>query len=103
MKKYVNIILVILTFTLTVSCSDDFLNEPPLDRITENDVWNDKNLMDAYLFKIYDRMPWDYLEDFSAGGFGSHRDGLSDLARGTYSWTQLNNQFRPGQQIIHGL
>jgi len=96
MKKYVNIILVILTFTLAVSCSDDFLNEPPLDRITENDVWNDKNLMDAYLFKIYDRMPWDYLEDFSAGGFGSHRDGLSDLARGTYSWTQLNNQFRPG-------
>ena len=95
MMKNIKLILAILAITFTLSCSDDFLNEPPLDRITENDVWSDKNLMDAYLFKIYDRMPWDYLEDFWGVG-GSHRDALSDLARGTYSWTQLNNQFRPG-------
>ncbi|EAR12134.1 putative outer membrane protein [Polaribacter irgensii 23-P] len=96
MKKYINIIVVILTFTITVSCSDDFLNEPPLDRITENDVWNDKNLMDAYLFKIYDRMPWDYLADFGGPGFGTQRDAISDLARSTYSWTQATNTYRTG-------
>jgi hypothetical protein len=95
MKKYTHILLLIVTFNLTLSCGDDFLNEPPLDRITENDVWNDKNLMDAYLFKIYDRMPWDYLESFWDVG-GSQRDAISDLARGTYSWTALNNQYRPG-------
>lgn len=95
MMKKLKLILAILAVTFTVSCGDDFLNEPPLDRITENDVWNDKNLMDAYLFKIYDRMPWDYLEDFWGVG-GSHRDALSDLARGTYSWTALNNNYRPG-------
>lgn len=92
--KRIKFIIAMLTLTL-VACSDDFLNQPPLDRITENDVWNDKNLMDAYLFKIYDRMPWDYLEDFWGVG-GSHRDALSDLARGTYSWTDLNNIYRPG-------
>jgi hypothetical protein len=99
-KKYLHmkrlkLILATLAVTFMVSCSDDFLNQPPLDRITENDVWNDKNLMDAYLFKIYDRMPSDYLESFWDVG-GSQRDALSDLARGTYSWTSLNNQYRPG-------
>tara|TARA_R110001583_G_scaffold46395_2_gene145520 strand:+ start:8421 stop:10214 length:1794 start_codon:yes stop_codon:yes gene_type:complete len=92
--KRINLILAIITFTF-IACSDDFLNEPPLDRITENDVWSDVNLTDAYLFKIYDKMPWDYLEDFWGVG-GSSRDALSDLARGTYSWTALNNQYRPG-------
>ena len=95
--KLIKSIITILIITFTVSCSDDFLNQPPLDRINDSDVWNDKNLMDAYLFKIYDRMPWDYLEDFSGGSWGGgHRDAISDLARSTYSWTQLTNEFRPG-------
>lgn len=93
--KRINIILIIITFSL-FGCSDDFLNQPPLDRITENDVWSDKALMDAYLLQIYENMPWDYLKDFGGGGFGVHRDALSDLAMSTYSWTQATNQFRPG-------
>ncbi|MBL7474102.1 RagB/SusD family nutrient uptake outer membrane protein [Robertkochia sediminum] len=93
--KLIKIIVAAILFVNVLSCSDDFLSQPPLDRVTENDVWNDKNLMDAYLFKIYDRMVWDYLEDFWGVG-GSHRDALSDLARGTYSWTALNNVYRPG-------
>ena len=92
--KHIQFIFAILALTF-IACDDDFLNQPPLDRITENDVWSDKNLTDTYLFKIYDRMPWDYLEDFWGVG-GSHRDALSDLAMGTYSWTALNNTYRPG-------
>ena len=85
-------------FLLAVtSCQKDFLNEPPLDRITESDVWSDRDLMDTYLFKIYDNMPWDYLKDFGGGaGWGAHRDALSDLAMSTYSWTPANNSIRPG-------
>ena len=83
------------------------MNEPPLDRITENDVWNDKSLTDAYLFKIYDNMPWDYLKDFGGGaGGGAQRDVLSDLAMSTYSWTPATNHsdLEFGVQlIIHGL
>lgn len=95
MKK--SIIILTLLVLITTSCQDDFLFEPPLDRITESDVWRDKNLMDAYIFKIYDNMPWDYLQDFGGGaGWGAHRDALSDLAMSTYSWTPANNTIRPG-------
>ncbi len=87
----------VLFTLLLIGCDDDFLNEPPLDRVTENDVWNDKGLMDTYLFKIYDLMPWDYLQDFGGGaGWGAQRDALSDLAMSTYSWTPANNSLRSG-------
>jgi hypothetical protein len=95
MTRY-NILFAILTF-LFVGCGDGFLNQPPLDRITEADVWSDRNLMDAYLFRISDNMPWDYLKDFGGGaGWGAHRDALSDLARSTYAWTPASNTYRPG-------
>ena len=90
------IILTFLFFTLS-ACTEDFLNQPPLDRITESDVWSDKDLMDTYIFRIYDLMPWDYLKDFGGGaGWGAHRDALSDLAMSTYSWTPASNTFRLG-------
>ncbi|MGB4742609.1 MAG: RagB/SusD family nutrient uptake outer membrane protein [Flavobacteriaceae bacterium] len=92
--KRINIIFALFALAF-ITCDDDFLNEPPLDRITENEVWSDKALMDTYFFKIYDRMPWDYLESFWDVG-GCQRDGISDLARGTYTWTALLNQYRPG-------
>ncbi|MDB4163121.1 RagB/SusD family nutrient uptake outer membrane protein, partial [Saprospiraceae bacterium] len=94
--KHCKIILVVLAF-VTISCND-FLNEPPLDRITESDVWSDKDLMDTYIYQIYENMPWDYLKDFGGGaGYGAHRDALSDLAMSTYSWTPANNTLRPGK------
>lgn len=90
------LLLILLTFFF-VSCNDDFLDQPPLDRITDSDVWRDQALMDAYIYKIYDDMPWDYLQDFGGGaGFGAHREILSDLARSTYAWTPASNTFRPG-------
>ena len=89
--------LVLILCTCVLFACSDYLNEPPLDRITEADVWNDKALMDTYFFQIYENMPWDYLQDFGGGaGGGAHRDALSDLARSTYSWTPATNTFRPG-------
>jgi len=95
MKNY-KYLFFILIF-LSVSCND-FLDAPPLDRITEEDVWKDKDLMDTYFYQIYENMPWDYLKDFGGGaGFGAHRDALSDIAMSTYSWTPANNTIRPGK------
>ncbi|MEO1713818.1 MAG: RagB/SusD family nutrient uptake outer membrane protein, partial [Bacteroidota bacterium] len=83
--------LLILVAGLTFTACEDFLNQPPLDRITESDVWSDRDLMDTYLFQIYDNMPWNYLQDFGGGaGWGAQRDALSDLAMSTYSWTPAN-------------
>lgn len=88
------IILICIGFS---SCQSDFLSAPPLDRITESDVWGDRDLMDTYIFKIYDNMPYDYLKDFgSSAGWGAHRDALTDLAMSTYAWTPANNTIRPG-------
>ena len=92
-----NILILAILLLGSTSCQKDFLNEPPLDRITESDVWSDRDLMDTYLFKIYDNMPWDYLKDFGGGaGWGAHRDALTDLAMSTYSWTPANNTIRLG-------
>jgi len=92
-----NTILILVLILVGISCND-FLDEPPLDRITENDVWSDRDLMDTYLYQIYEDMPWDYLKDFGGGaGWGAHRDALSDLAMSTYSWTPANNTLRPGK------
>lgn len=95
MKRYsIFIILIVLGIT---SCKKEFLEQPPLDRITEADVWSDRDLMDTYIFKIYDNMPWDYLKDFGeSAGWGAHRDALTDLAMSTYSWTPAYNSIRPG-------
>ena len=95
MKNY-NLLILVLVF-ITFSCND-FLDAPPLDRITESDVWSDRDLMDTYIYQIYENMPWDYLKDFGGGaGWGAHRDALSDLAMSTYSWTPANNTLRPGK------
>lgn len=89
--------MILLSLLIPSSCNN-FLDEPPLDRITEADVWRDKDLMDTYLYQIYEDMPWDYLKDFGGGaGWGAHRDALSDLAMSTYSWTPANNTLRPGK------
>ncbi len=89
--------LIILLGLLLMSCEEEFLNQPPLDRLTESAVWSDKALMDAYFFQIYENMPWDYLSDFGGGaGWGAQRDVLSDLAMSTYSWTPANNSIRAG-------
>lgn len=92
MKKFS---IIIITTLLLVSSCKKFLNEPPLDRITDVDVWKDKALMDTYLYKIYDNMPWCYLSDFGGAG-DAYRSALSDEARSTYDWNGATNTFRPG-------
>ena len=62
-----NLLFLTLLVSVISSCKKEFLNQPPLDRITESDVWSDRDLMDTYIFKIYDNMPWDYLKDFGGG------------------------------------
>lgn len=91
MKK---LTLIILSVLLLASCKK-FLNEPPLDRITDADVWKDRALTDTYIYKIYDNMPWCYLSDFGGAG-NAFRPALSDEARSTYDWTEATTRYRPG-------
>lgn len=58
MKKIYSFLLVLLVFI--TSCQKDVLDKQPLDLITENVVWNDQALIDAYLTGVYSKMcVWD--------------------------------------------
>lgn len=94
MRQINKLSLIIISIILLVSCKK-FLNEPPLDRITEEAVWKDKALMDTYIYKIYDNMPWCYLSDFGGAG-DAYRFVLSDEARSSYDWNRATGTFRPG-------
>lgn len=71
MKKIVFIF--IFVFSLAVSCNKQVLNKQPLDIISDEDVWNDKALINAYLTHIYYDMPWLANE---SGGNGWSGDGF---------------------------
>jgi len=56
MKKHIFIIISSFLW-IFLSCSDDILNIDPKDRISENAVWKDKNLIEAYLNSLYNCIP----------------------------------------------
>lgn len=60
MKKCIYILLLALLY----SC-DDFLDLPPLNKVTENDVFESEAGINAYLVTLYNHLP---IEDFNYGG-----------------------------------
>lgn len=55
MKKIINILLLAL-FIGTTACIEDVLDKSPLGIISDDVVWNDPALIDAYLTSTYNRM-----------------------------------------------
>jgi hypothetical protein len=54
MKMYKKIILSLFTISLfTVGCNDDFVDTKPLDQLSENVVWGDASLAEAFVSEIY--------------------------------------------------
>jgi len=53
MKKY---FFILLTVFLS-SCTDDFLDKKPIDRISDGAVFNDPALTDAYIYQLYNELP----------------------------------------------
>lgn len=51
MKKLFYIL--ILTLSILVSCQEDVLDKEPLDIISDNTVWSDQTLIEAYLTQTY--------------------------------------------------
>jgi hypothetical protein len=55
-NKWLYLIFIAGLLSLTPSCVDDVLNKKPLDIISEEVVWDDPNLVDAYLAHKYSSM-----------------------------------------------
>lgn len=59
--KYI-FLLFIMVFQ---SCQDDVLERLPLDKIAEDDIWNDEVMMTAYVTNLYSRFPFHAFEQNS--------------------------------------
>jgi starch-binding outer membrane protein, SusD/RagB family len=58
MKKFnQKIITVLLLFITIVSCKKDFLNQTPRDKYSDETVWKDANLIQAFVNNIYMGIP----------------------------------------------
>ena len=95
---------IILFFTATMflfGCNDNLLELKPLDRISESSLWNDENLLNAYITSQYnviqtgyDNLIWYYTDEaYSAynpsGAFGFRENNITpDNVSSLY--TQLN-------------
>lgn len=69
-KLYLVLILVISLFS---SC-DDFLNLPPLNKITEDPIFGTEAGIDAYMSTLYNRLP---IEDFNYGAESGFNNWVS--------------------------
>lgn len=92
----IKIIVILLIVGLGTSCSD-FLDRDPLNVVSDEDVWNDPDAIDAYMVKLYDEMQ---LEDFNyeviaQAGFLSQ---VTDMAVRSYEWGDQNEPTVPSGQ-----
>jgi hypothetical protein len=71
-----------LAAALLLSCQDEFLDKKPLNQISEDAVWKDLNLAEAYVNNIYTGLP----NGFTRGYY--MLASATDEADATYQWTQ---------------
>ncbi|KJD37187.1 hypothetical protein PW52_01665 [Tamlana sedimentorum] len=101
MKKLEKIIL-LLIFALSFTACEDILDKSPTDIISEDVVWNDNRLAEAYLDQIFARMTFLYREVPFSDGQGTRlwfvhdQITISDEARHTRSWYNTHNRFGRG-------
>lgn len=61
MSKLKKFLYIVLLGSITMSCNDDFVNTRPLGEVSEESVWSDGALSQAFIFEVYN--------GFGVGGF----------------------------------
>ncbi len=82
MKKIAYTILIGFTASMLLSCDDDFLDKTPLNLISEESVWSDINLAEAFVNNIYTGLPNGYTRGYYM------LSSATDESDNTYQWTQ---------------
>lgn len=88
MKK-INLLYFILSVVLLFSCKDDILDIQPRDKILELQVWQDENLLNAYVVNLYSRVrfPYPYNTQHPAQGEIHFAEAIcSDEALTPHTW-----------------
>ncbi len=91
MKK-VLYLLAIISSSFIVSC-EDVLNRVPLDQISDDNVWEDPNLIDAYVLDVYGRMIFLY-NDLSQYSLANPQLGVQ------YAFNIFNDQSTNARQWL---
>lgn len=65
-EKKISKLLIVMSVLLGVSCEKDILEIEPQDRIVENAVWGDANLIRAYHTELYNAMPHGFVINMMA-------------------------------------
>lgn len=86
MKRIKNVFYAIISALIFSSCIDSILDKKPLDIITEDAVWKDQTLIDAYLLNLY-RGTTVLTQD----GCGLVNGWGTDALSGTDDWTREFN------------
>ena len=84
--------LIIFFFTIIAlgSCQDDFLDKKPLDAVSDEDVWSDIYLAEAFLNNIYSVRGYDgYSRRHETWCYGCFMlDAGSDDGKNSFTWTE---------------
>lgn len=92
---------------LTSRCNEDFLEREPLDMLSSEQVFNDENFVEAYLYQIYNYMPCGYGQrdngaEVTPGvntiGYGNAYilDCCTDIFTNKSNWPGSNKLIIPG-------
>ncbi|CAM3429022.1 RagB/SusD family nutrient uptake outer membrane protein [Zobellia roscoffensis] len=93
MKNKIFIIGIIAIIAGIYSCDNDVLDRKPLDKISDEEVWQSESLMQGYVIDLYDRFPSFAFEDyFEYSDEGTGSSGNSNpITQGTMSKGNVPN------------
>ncbi len=93
MKKILYFLVIVF---ITAGCDDDFLDRQPLDKISSAGVFEDANLLQAYMNSLQGRLPYGFHGDGAVGsdGYGQYPcmiAAMTDEARSKSGWVENNS------------
>ena len=82
------------------SCND-IMDKEPLDRISENQVWNDVALVDAYIVDVYSEMKFLYNANNDQPGnwITTFLTDLTDEGHTSFSWINTTSFYKAGAMV----
>ena len=84
MKIIKTIFGVLIIFALLTTCSEDFLNTQPLDKVSSETTWADGALSQAFIFNVYSYLGYGGFEEEALASF-------TDEAMFTHAGRQIND------------
>jgi hypothetical protein len=99
MKTKIIILIAVITFIFS-SCQK-VLDKQPLDRISDNAVWNDAPLIDAYIVDVYSEMAFLYnaQQDNTDNWATSFLSDLTDEGHTAFSWINTTSFYKAGAMV----